>query len=87
MSATLQAYPVPSQSNFTWMKCFSNDCEDLKTNAAVNITTIELTTRLTIFDVTEADFGMYELIVTNGIGEQMVQKFYLLPQGKIIATK
>lgn len=86
LSISIQAYPVPSQSNFTWMKCV-RQCNDLQTYDAINITTVELMTKLTIFDVNEEDFGIYKLAVTNGIGEQMIQEFYLLPQGTNMASK
>lgn len=64
------------------MKCFNSDCEQLQTNLTISITTVDLMTRLTIFDVDGEDFGMYKLTVTNGIGEEMIQEFHLLPEGK-----
>lgn len=81
LQLTVQAYPVPSPQNFSWQKCTTLGCEEIRANTKLHITTIEFLTELEIRDVANSDFGQYKVVVTNGIGDALEQNFYILPIG------
>ena len=90
LSAIITAYPIPVPSNFTWKKCNITGCinildeETIDSQSGFQVNTVGLISNLTVKHVNYADFGEYQLTVTNGIGVLKVFKMYLIPQGKYV---
>lgn len=80
---TVQAYPVPSPDNFTWLKCVEI-CEKVQDNGNIIIQITDLKTELYIQNVGESDAGQYKLVVTNGIGDGLEQNFFLSLKGTVL---
>ena len=81
LSVQLQAYPVPTNDNFSWQKCDSSTCQVLDSADGFNVTTVGLVSNLTIENVEVEHFGQYTLNVTNGVGKNGVFNLYLSAQG------
>lgn len=78
ISATIDAYPVPTSRNFSWMKREDNDAlTKIQTNKSYIVHVDELQTDLIIKDVQSYNYGQYKLVVTNGVGEPLEVPFYL----------
>lgn len=82
LQCTIQAYPVPSPDNFTWMKCEHQDCEKIHPSSKKIIITNNLLTKLLIQDMSNSDYGVYKLAVSNGIGNDLEQVFYITQNGR-----
>ncbi|KAH3875876.1 hypothetical protein DPMN_039157 [Dreissena polymorpha] len=70
--------PLPKRSDFSWRKCMdTKECIDIVPNDRVKLETYGASCNLTINNITEADYGMYILQVSNGL-DKMHTEVYLL---------
>ncbi|WAR06370.1 hypothetical protein MAR_021739 [Mya arenaria] len=78
------AYPVPKPSQFVWKRCTNRtSCEPLTDEKKkFEIDTEGLLSKLTILVVQIEDYRLYQLSVSNGIGDTLVEWLHLIPIGK-----
>ncbi|WAR04494.1 hypothetical protein MAR_019863 [Mya arenaria] len=78
------AYPVPKPSQFVWKRCTNRSSCDLLPEDfnKFKINTVRLSSNLTVLDVQIEDYGMYQLSVSNGVGDKLVEWFQLRPVEK-----
>ncbi|WAR05523.1 hypothetical protein MAR_020892 [Mya arenaria] len=75
------AYPVPKHSQFVWKRCSNGSSCDLLPDDInkFEINTEGLTSTLTILDVQIEDYRLYQLSVSNGVGDTLVEWLHLRP--------
>ncbi|XP_052814537.1 nephrin-like [Mya arenaria] len=81
LAYTVVAYPVP---HFAWKRCTTGmSCEPLPNDMnKFIIDTKGLSSYLTVLDVQIEDYRMYQLSVSNGVGDPLVEWLHLNPTGK-----
>lgn len=77
---TALAYPVPPPSSFTWSKLEVTNWTVLSNNSKIHISVKGLFSFLKLTNVSQSDYGIYQLNVTNDVGS-FTQRFHLLPEG------
>ncbi|XP_052806973.1 nephrin-like isoform X3 [Mya arenaria] len=75
------AYPVPKPSQFVWKRCMNiSSCEPLPPDLdKFEIDTEGLSSNLSILDVQNEDYRIYQLSVSNGVGDALVEWLHLRP--------
>ncbi|WAR07621.1 LOW QUALITY PROTEIN: CEAM5-like protein [Mya arenaria] len=77
------AYPVPKPSQFVWKRCMNSSCAPLPNDMKkFKIDTEGLSSNLTVLDVQIEDYRIYQLSVSNGVGDELVERFHLRPTEK-----
>ncbi|XP_052805786.1 uncharacterized protein LOC128235095 isoform X2 [Mya arenaria] len=78
------AYPVPKPQEFVWKRCTNRiSCELVPDEMnKFEIYTEGLSSKLTILDVQIEDYRLYQLEVSNGVGDTLVEWLHLRPIGK-----
>ncbi|XP_060558738.1 protein turtle-like [Ruditapes philippinarum] len=71
------AYPTPT---FTWLRKQGTTWKELSNNTLVSISTTGVNTSLTIKNVSQSDYGEYQLKIENEI-DMFIQNYTLIPEG------
>ncbi|XP_052810172.1 nephrin-like isoform X2 [Mya arenaria] len=77
------AYPEPKPAQFVWKRCMNSSCAPLTNDMKkFKIDTERLSSNLTVLDVQIEDYRIYQLSVSNGVGDSLVERFHLRPTEK-----
>ncbi|WAR06332.1 hypothetical protein MAR_021701, partial [Mya arenaria] len=81
------AYPVPKPQEFVWKRCTNRiSCELVPDEMnKFEIYTEGLSSKLTILDVQIEDYRLYQLEVSNGVGDTLVEWLHLRPIGILLS--
>ena len=74
------SYPPPD--SMSWQRISGENWVNVSSSRKYNISKLDQIVSLTIFNLTEKDFGQYRLIIRNANGSY-VQSFNVIKEGKI----